>query len=376
MWWIEVRVSVECFHWWTVTLCFFWLLGPVLTCVACGKCVNSVCPYCVASPYFPCSQRRHLVTKGPTLKSPATMDPSDSQDWRTGVEQTLARHEEQLKDIAAGVTQILQRLSLSPSPPPGLDPQSELQPQPTVVTPPPDQEPYISPPERYSGKPGHCRAFLTQCSLQFQLQPSFFSSEQARVAYTISLLSGKARLWGAAQWERQTEACSSFKKLSEELQRVFDPIRSADEHSYQLLSLTQGCRPVMEYAIEFRTIATDCGWNDSALLHVFYRGLSERMKDALASRVLPETLDKLVDMSIQIDQRIKEHRQERGQIGRHRRASFTQHQLTQAGAKPQSPKPCPRPVWTHGAGQNSHSLFRHQQDLPLFSSWTSLNMLN
>lgn len=96
---------------------------------------------------------------------------------------------------------------------------------------------------------------------------------------------------------------------------MFDPIRSADELSYQLLSLTQGSRPVMEYAIEFRTIATDSSWNDSALLHAFYRGLSEQIKDALASRALPETLDKLVDMVVQIDQRIREHRRELGQIG-------------------------------------------------------------
>ncbi len=56
--------------------------------------------------------------------------------------------------------------------------------------------------------------FITNCSILFALQPHTFASEEARVAFTINHLTGRARLWGTSEWERQTSACSSFKTSS------------------------------------------------------------------------------------------------------------------------------------------------------------------
>lgn len=57
-------------------------------------------------------------------------------------------------------------------------------------------EPRVGVPERYDG-------FLTNCSLLFSLQPRTFNTEAARVAFTITHLTGQARLWGTAEWEWQ-----------------------------------------------------------------------------------------------------------------------------------------------------------------------------
>lgn len=43
--------------------------------------------------------------------------------------------------------------------------------------------------------------FLTNCSLLFHLQPHTFASEDAKVAFTIHHLIGRAHLWGIAKWE-------------------------------------------------------------------------------------------------------------------------------------------------------------------------------
>ena len=40
----------------------------------------------------------------------------------------------------------------------------------------------LPPPEHYSGAPHSCRAFLVQCELAFDLQPSAFPTEKSRVA--------------------------------------------------------------------------------------------------------------------------------------------------------------------------------------------------
>ncbi len=71
-----------------------------------------------------------------------------------------------------------------PAPPP---PEPENQPEPRLPT-----------PEGYSGDPDFCRAFLTRCSMHFALQPRTFNREESKVAFVLTLLSGKAALWGTA----------------------------------------------------------------------------------------------------------------------------------------------------------------------------------
>ncbi len=55
----------------------------------------------------------------------------------------------------------------------------------------------------YAGDPNLCRAFLTKCSLFFSLQPLTFATEVSRVALVLTLLSGRAALWGTAVWENR-----------------------------------------------------------------------------------------------------------------------------------------------------------------------------
>lgn len=55
----------------------------------------------------------------------------------------------------------------------------------------PTREPRLPPPESYAGDPGSCQSFLTPCCLIFSLQPSMFPSDEAKVAYVITLLTRK-----------------------------------------------------------------------------------------------------------------------------------------------------------------------------------------
>ncbi|KAI2647539.1 Retrotransposon-derived protein PEG10 [Labeo rohita] len=87
----------------------------------------------------------------------------------------------------------------------------------------PQPEPRLPPPEVYSGEPNFCLAFLTKCSMHFALQPRTFLSEESKVAFVLTLLTGRAALWGTAVWENQDPCCASFAALSAEMKRVFDP---------------------------------------------------------------------------------------------------------------------------------------------------------
>ena len=45
-------------------------------------------------------------------------------------------------------------------------------------------------PKQFEGDPEVCRGFLTQCALGFRLQPDSFPTEESKVAYITTLLSG------------------------------------------------------------------------------------------------------------------------------------------------------------------------------------------
>ncbi|KAF7641064.1 hypothetical protein LDENG_00296660 [Lucifuga dentata] len=174
-------------------------------------------------------------------------------------------------------------------------------------------EPRVGTPERYAGEPEGCNPFLTNCSILFALQPLTFSTEEAKVAYAISHLTGRARMWGTAEWDRHTSACSSFQAFSAELRKVFGMGISNYDSTLGLLKIHQGEQTVTDYAIDFRIRARQSEWNMAALCDAYLNGLADYVKDELVLHDLPMTLDGLIDLTTRIDLRIQARRRERFQ---------------------------------------------------------------
>ncbi|KAL6458335.1 hypothetical protein MHYP_G00335650 [Metynnis hypsauchen] len=149
----------------------------------------------------------------------------------------------------------------------------------------------VANPERYAGDPETCRGFLLQCSLVFEQQPSRFPTERSKVAYMISLLTGRALAWATSLWERASPDTASGESFMSAMRTTFHNPRGGREAAPRLLALSQGTRSVADYAIEFRTLAAESGWNEEALMAVFQQGLNGRLKDELATRELPSTLE-------------------------------------------------------------------------------------
>lgn len=177
-------------------------------------------------------------------------------------------------------------------------------------------EPRVGSPEKFNGDPAQVRAFITNCRLVFDLQPRNFATEAARVAFTINHLSGRARLWGTAEFERRSPACSSFHLLAQEMIKVFDIGSSPAEASRSLMSIRQGQRTVADYSIDFRTLASRSNWNSEALVDAYLHSLADYLKDELVSHAPPANLDDAIALTARIDRRIQARRREKGRQSR------------------------------------------------------------
>lgn len=246
------------------------------------------------------------------------MNPADLESVRHAISQqedTLGQHSLALHEITTALRSLTTSLTTV---------QAQLS-APAVSPPPPAvqeaaslQEPKVPTPDKYDGDLGGCRSFLMQCDLVFDLQPYSYASDKAKIAFVIELLRGRALEWASALWERQDPCLASYRAFSAKMRELFEhPVRGKDA-SKRLCSLRQGSRSVAEYVIDFRTLAVEAGWNEESLQAVFHQGLSEQIKDELISYPEPSDLDKLVALSIRIDNRCRER-------GGERRERFSNH---------------------------------------------------
>ncbi len=174
-----------------------------------------------------------------------------------------------------------------------------------------EPEPHANNPPVYDGDPNSCQAFLSQCSLVFSLQPRRYSTEEAKVAFILTLLSGRAREWGIAVWRSRAPCCATFVDFCQEMTKLFDRSAQGDEAAAQLSRLSQRKCSVTDYAIQFQTLAAACGWNEGALRARFLEGLDEAIADELAAVDLPRELDNLINLALRVEGRLNRCRQRR-----------------------------------------------------------------
>lgn len=83
------------------------------------------------------------------------------------------------------------------------------------------------------------------------------------------------------------------------------------EAAKRLLNLRQGQQSVSDFAIDFRTLAAESRWENSALMTTFYHGLNDIIKDELVNRDWGTTLEGLIDLAAQLDRRMRERQLEK-----------------------------------------------------------------
>ncbi len=255
-------------------------------------------------------QMDHHVTDPSLQKTSPEIDPAVFYHFTTEVSAqalTLASHQQQLgrlTSLTEELVKTLQALQLSPS---AMNSPMHNPPPPAPVT----ASPRLAFPRKVDGSPSRCKGFLLQCSMFVNQQPTLYSTDENRIAFVWSLLTGRALEWATAVWSDERTVFPSFTRFLQHFREVFEHPTGGKEGGEQLLALRQGRSTAADYALSFRTLSAQTGWADDPLKLLFRKGLSMELQSELASRDEGRSLDQFIDLAIQIDNLVRSRRQPR-----------------------------------------------------------------
>uniref|UniRef100_A0A803KG11 Retrotransposon gag domain-containing protein n=1 Tax=Xenopus tropicalis TaxID=8364 RepID=A0A803KG11_XENTR len=235
------------------------------------------------------------------------MDREEDTSPLATLTQQIAALAHAVRELQADYNQVQEQLQAVqlPAPPPA----------PVAMPPPPlgatAPEPKIPLPDKFSGERSAFRTFVNACKLLFMLQPQTYSTEQVKVGVVMSLLRGQPQSWAFRLMEQQSTALHTADAFFQAMAVLYDDPHRVGTAEAALRNLRQGTRPVEDYTIDFRKFSADTDWNQAALKHQFRLGLSSLLKDELARIGIPDSLEGLIQLSIQIDQRLRERRSEK-----------------------------------------------------------------
>lgn len=116
--------------------------------------------------------------------------------------------------------------------------------------------------------------------------------------------------------DQKNPVLDSVSAFFEAMSQLYDDPQRMATAEAALHTLQQGRRPVEDSTVEFRKWSADTGWNEAALKYQFRLGLAEVLKDELACVETTATLERLIQLAIQLDSQLRERRSERIQSHR------------------------------------------------------------
>jgi retrotransposon gag protein len=176
---------------------------------------------------------------------------------------------------------------------------------------PPNEPSYIPEVATFDGTNPPCSRFLFQIDLSFLAAPSRFSTEISKCMYLLSLTRGVAQEWAYSLVQGDRSYLEDFGRLSQALKTNFEAKGRAQLAMCQLSVLRQGTDSVEEYTHKFNQISSGIKWCDLSLIHHFYFGLSEPIKDKMTGLDYPDTLREMISLATAWGERLEQRTQEK-----------------------------------------------------------------
>ncbi|KAI2644142.1 Retrotransposon-derived protein PEG10 [Labeo rohita] len=189
----------------------------------------------------------------------------------------LSQHQQQLNRLTTLTEQLLQAIQgMRAAPPPIPVPP----PAPLPAAQPVTASPKLAFPEKFDSTAAKCKGFLLQCTLFVNQQPNLYASDESKIAFVCSLLTGKALEWATAVWDLGHSTYPTFATFLRSFKEVFQPTPDSSEAEEQIVSLRQGRRTAADYALEFLELAC----RDESLSLSQYIDLSIRVDNVMRAR--------------------------------------------------------------------------------------------
>jgi Retrotransposon gag protein/Zinc knuckle len=172
--------------------------------------------------------------------------------------------------------------------------------------------------EFFHGERAKLRAYLMQIKLVHALDPSKYASETNKVLIAATYLRGDAQSWFEPYFskflngdddEEAKRIFSKFAYYENKLKQVFGSMDEERVAARQLRQLRQKGSAAQYYS-RFQQLSARLDWDDAAFASAYYEGLSEAVKDEMGIDP-PQSLKKLVDVSIKTDGWLFERRMEK-----------------------------------------------------------------
>jgi hypothetical protein len=207
-------------------------------------------------------------------------------------------------------------------------------------------------PDSYTGKKRGQEAakFLLQCRLYFHLRPAMFPADTDRVGFAISYLSDIAESWAQPLLEDLvgpqvfTES-TNWAAFAAEFEAAFGEADREGAAARELDKLKQ-TKSATEYSADFRHIVANLPtWDMRALMHSYWKGLKDSVKDVLVNNLQPPTtLNEFMAIAIRIDDQLYERRLEKAGSSAHHPPPRPNH--PRPNPPPRAPTSAPPPVVT------------------------------
>ncbi|ELR09840.1 hypothetical protein GMDG_08706, partial [Pseudogymnoascus destructans 20631-21] len=179
-------------------------------------------------------------------------------------------------------------------------------------------------PDTYSGNRKELEVFLLQVELYQHFNDEKFPTQESYALWTASYLRGEALRWVEPflkdyfKYESTNGSMATtqgmfggWKGFCKEIRRMFgdiDEIKTAEDHLYALKQTGS----TLTYATEFQRYGNQTGWDTSALISHYRRGLKSNVRMELARmETQPTDMVSVIEHTVRIDNRMYEFQKER-----------------------------------------------------------------
>ncbi|CAK7316210.1 Retrotransposon-like protein 1 [Vulpes lagopus] len=163
-------------------------------------------------------------------------------------------------------------------------------------------------PVNFSGDRREYHEFIVLCQLILQSYPSMFYNDRLRVGYIMCHLSGMALEWARALMNENSSLMSDFPAFLEAMSDMFEYRQALRVAEDAMFNLRQGSRTAIEYINEFQGLVPTLGWSDEVLQAHLCQGLNEEIRHYLFRVPQPDSLDSLIVLVLQIEEKLAERR--------------------------------------------------------------------